>query len=107
MKNVLVVAGLFAVGMIIYIVYIEFLTDIAIGWRAYKRGDYETALEYYVKACYGGESVACSNLGHMYKDGTGVKLNKQMALDYFGKACEMKNLYACEHYAELKKELGQ
>ena len=54
-----------------------------------------------------GVAVGCFKLGGMYYLGNGVRLSTQTALEYFGKACDMKLQEGCEIYATVKKELGQ
>ena len=45
----------------------------------------------YQKACDGGSTEECLNLGVMYANGYGVKQDYFKAKEYFGKACDLKN----------------
>ena len=66
--------------------------------------DYFKAVELFRKACNGGESMGCNNLGVMYEDGKGVKQDYFKAKELFGKACDMKEAKGCENYARLNEE---
>jgi hypothetical protein len=41
----------------------------------------------------------------MYDKGQGVRQDNNLALKYYGKACDMKNEGGCEDYSELKKSM--
>ncbi|HEC1790515.1 TPA: sel1 repeat family protein [Campylobacter lari] len=45
----------------------------------------------------------CSNLGVMYVNGKGVRKDTSKALEYFGKACDLKSDEGCQNYARLKQ----
>jgi TPR repeat protein len=40
----------------------------------------------------------------MYENGSGVRQSDAVALDYYGKGCDLKNSLGCEQYARLKKQ---
>jgi hypothetical protein len=52
----------------------------------------ETKLELNKKACDGGDTDGCFILGLMYHNGKGVKQNSQKALEFYDKACDMKDV---------------
>ena len=60
--------------------YADLLAD---GNREAKKKNYKKAFELYTKACSGGSSVACSNLGYYYKKGKGVKKNHDKSVKYY------------------------
>jgi TPR repeat protein len=61
------------------------------------------AAEFFKKACNGGYGAGCGNLGRLYERAQGVKQNINTALEYYGKACDLKEQDACDDYARLKK----
>ena len=73
----------------------------------YKYGDFPFKQDYFKaaslfrKACDGGEALACWSLAWLYQYGKGVRQNKTEALKYYGKACDLKDQYGCDLYAEL------
>lgn len=48
--------------------------------------------------CDLNDSVACYNLGVLYKKGQGVKQNLKRAKDYYGKACDLGLQQGCDVY---------
>lgn len=54
------------------------------------------------KACDGGVAVGCGNLSIMYEKGRGVKQNDGEAINYYGKACDLKEQRGCDNYVALK-----
>ncbi len=38
----------------------------------------------------------------MYESGTGVRQSNTKALEYYGKACDLKSQLGCENYAKSK-----
>lgn len=78
------------------------------------RQDYKKANELYLKACNGPKEktelnsilrskVACYNLGIQHENGNGTKKSIELALKYYGMACDMKNQTGCDDYARLKR----
>lgn len=65
------------------------------GKEAYKRGDYQSALELFERACESKEAEGCSNLASMYDKGEGVKKNKAKAMQLFQKACDSGDMGIC------------
>lgn len=51
--------------------------------------------------CNLNDSVACYNLGVLYKKGQGVKQNLKIAKDYYGKACDLGLQQGCDAYKNL------
>ena len=58
------------------------------GIRAYMRGDYKKAAEYFKKAADEGEVEAQVQMGHMYEYGYGVKQDDVKAFSYYKIAAE-------------------
>ena len=56
------------------------------------------------KACDGGETAGCLNLGNMYYQGEGVRQSNDIAQVYYGKACDGGNARGCKNYAILNEE---
>lgn len=65
------------------------------GKEAYKRGDYQSALELFERACEGKVAEGCSNLARMYSKGEGVKKSKAKAVQFFQKACDSGDMGIC------------
>ncbi len=63
--------------------------------QAYKSGNYSTAAKLYKKACDGGESSGCINLGIMYDKGKGVKQDYLTAAKLYKKACNGGDAFGC------------
>jgi len=55
------------------------------------------------KACDRGFAEACFLLGQAYEEGKGIRQSDTEALNYYGKACDLKEETGCEAYARLKK----
>jgi TPR repeat protein len=47
--------------------------------------------------------ISCSNLGVSYEYGKGIRKSGIKALEYYGKACDLKSVIGCKNYARLKK----
>jgi hypothetical protein len=61
---------------------------------AYDKGDYATAMKYYIKAANDGsepiwKSVAMNNLAWMYENGEGVAVDKAKAIDLYTQAANL------------------
>ena len=52
----------------------------------------------YKRACAGGSSAGCMNLGDMYAKGIGMIKNKKKALSFYGRACDIGFQEGCELY---------
>src|SRR5579871_4567556 len=52
------------------------------GVALYKKGQFAQAASAYKRAC-GGFAKACTNLGFMYNNALGVKLNHSIAAEYY------------------------
>jgi TPR repeat protein len=59
--------------------------------------DYAKAATLYTKACSGGSSNGCSDLGELYRRGLGVPKDAEKARTYLSKGCDMGNQYGCQH----------
>ena len=59
----------------------------------------------YKRACDGGYSESCYNLGFIYDNGIGVRQNKSIAKEMFGKACDGGYNSGCKDYAKLNKQV--
>ncbi|MFA6189036.1 MAG: tetratricopeptide repeat protein [Sulfuricurvum sp.] len=73
-----------------------------LGRLSYDRKDYFKAFESLYKACNAGVAAACVDVGNLYKDGHGTRLDLTKAADFYGKACDMKIQQGCEKYSQLK-----
>ncbi|WP_425537026.1 tetratricopeptide repeat protein, partial [Klebsiella pneumoniae] len=63
-----------------------------------------TAVEWYRKAADQGDATAQYNLGFAYANGQGVRQNKSMAKEFFGKACDGGMQDGCDSYKKLNEE---
>jgi len=61
-----------------------------------RKKDYKGAIELFERACVEGRSKACYQLGVIYRDGVGVKVNEQRAHSWFQLACQKDNVAACD-----------
>jgi uncharacterized protein len=64
---------------------------------------YRNAFKLFSKACDGGNSKSCNQLGIMYLNGEGTKQNQLTAKRYFKSACDLGNSDACKQYETLKE----
>ena len=70
--------------------------------------DFPLAIIFYQKAIDEGDKRTpniLATLGYMHKDGEGVTQNKQIALEYFKKACDMDGKSGCTAYIQLQLKL--
>ncbi len=63
------------------------------------------AKQAYEKACTGGISSGCNNLGIWYIKGDNVPQDNEKALEYFNKACNMKDENGCKNYIKVKNKI--
>ena len=56
--------------------------------KAYNRGRYSTAMEYFSRASDDGNIIADWYLGHMYRLGRGVTMNQAVAYSYYSRVSE-------------------
>ena len=47
--------------------------------------------------------VGCGMLGVMYEKGNGVRQDKYMAKEYYGKACDLGAQDGCDEYKRLNR----
>ncbi|HHM2306166.1 TPA: tetratricopeptide repeat protein [Haemophilus influenzae] len=68
-----------------------------------KQDDFE-AVNWYRKAAEQGDADAQAILGFLYLLGErGVQVNKSLAKEWFGKACDNGNQNGCEYYGKLNR----
>lgn len=91
LKNIIALVGLASIVM---------AGDFESGVNAFEKKQYQSAFQYFSKACEKGDANSCLNLGNTYYDGSIVKQNRVKAKDYYGKACELKSTLGCQYYAE-------
>jgi hypothetical protein len=80
--------------------------DFMEGWRAYQRGDFETALEQWTSLAERGDPVAQYNVGVMYDEGTGVETNVEKIIGWWRKAADQGHRMAQHNLALLFIERG-
>lgn len=75
-----------------------------IGVEKEKKGLYDSAIEYFKKACDGGIGIGCYSLGLLYEDGNGVPKDtgkaekfKKQGLELSRNACDKGNTLSCAH----------
>ena len=54
----------------------------------------------YREKAYEGDTKAMNNLGVCYERGTGVKVNLEMAFEWYMKAAELGDVYGCFNVGE-------
>lgn len=64
----------------------------------YNNKDYDTALEWYIKAADMGCSISPMIIGHMYYDGAGVEQDIGTSMDWYLEASNCGNVYAMNYY---------
>ena len=52
---------------------------------------------YLKKSCDAGNAEKCFKLGHIYRDGTGIKINYTNAIKYYRMACDNGYVEACNN----------
>ena len=68
------------------------------------RQSYQKAFEIYKNLCDKKISIGCYNLGAMYSSRLAVEtVDREKALDFFGKGCDYKSTISCERYALFNK----
>jgi len=65
--------------------------DYSVGFKAYQRGDYATAIQIFRQLADQGNTEAQLILGNMYKDGIGVMQDYKEAVKWYRKAAEQGN----------------
>ncbi|PSM51741.1 Sel1 domain-containing protein [Campylobacter blaseri] len=65
---------------------------------------YEKAILILKKACDLKLAKSCLDLGVLYANGKFVNQNLEIAKDYFGKACDLRDPIGCESYKILNKD---
>ena len=59
--------------------------------------------KYAEKGCGLKNGLSCYNLGVSYANGQGVRQNKAVAKDYFGKACDLEYQEGCDAYKKMNE----
>lgn len=65
--------------------------------------DYFKSVEWSKKAALQGDADAQYSLGWLYRHGAGVRIDKEEAREWFGRACDNGNQSGCNAYKELNK----
>ncbi len=81
-----------AIGLVAVALFVGSVTvhaaDFDVGYEAYKRGDYTTALRIFRKLADQGDAHAQTNLGIMYGNGQGVPQDFAEAVKWYRKAAD-------------------
>jgi TPR repeat protein len=64
--------------------------------------NYTKAVELFTKACDGGHTVGCNNLGVSYHEGKGVVQNDTKAIELFTKACNGGDELGCNNLKNIQ-----
>ena len=59
--------------------------------------------EYYDKSCQLGYGEGCTNLGALYANGNGIKIDIEKASEYFAKGCDLGHEQGCKYETQLKE----
>ena len=70
--------------------------------RGVKEDNFE-AVKWYRQAAEQGNAKAQSMLGVAYLFGEGVQVNKSLAKEWLGKACDNGEKVGCEYYGKLNR----
>ena len=70
--------------------------------RGVKQDNFE-AVKWYRQAAEQGNAEAQSMLGVAYLFGEGVQVNKSLAKEWLGKACNKGEQNGCEYYGKLNR----
>lgn len=63
--------------------------------------DASKALEYFTKACDGGDIDGCLNAGKYFEDGEEITKDLHLAVTFYTKACDAGEAYGCMILANL------
>ena len=87
-----------AIGLVAVALFVGIVTahaaDFSVGYEAYQRGDYATALRIMRELAGQGNVVAQFNLGFMYDNGLGVTQDYAAAMRWYRKAADQGNAKA-------------
>ena len=67
------------------------------GLEATERGDYQTAFKLWLPLAEQGDAIAQVLLGK------GIQVNKSLAKEWFGKACDNGDQGGCKYYGKLNR----
>ena len=56
------------------------------------------------KSCSLNDGMGCGRLGRLYVKGLGVKQNKKISKEYYGKACDLGLQEGCDEYRKLNEQ---
>lgn len=65
--------------------------------------DVPRALELYMRACRGGESIGCVSIAHVYEEGVGGTRDLLKAAQMYGRACRLGSKMACLRLDRLRR----
>ncbi len=92
-----------AIGLVVIALFVGSMTahavDYSVGYEAYRRGDYATALRIFRQLADQGNADAQCSLGLMYGFGNGVTQDYAAALKWYHKAAD-------QGYADAQLNLG-
>lgn len=77
------------------------IADVKAGVDAWGRGEYESAVKQWRDPALKGDPDAQFNMGQAYKMGRGVKVDLNVALDWYRKAAAQGHLQAADSYGHL------
>jgi len=87
-----------AIGLVAVALFLGSVTahaaDLGAGVKAYKRGDYPTALRIFRQLADQGDATAQVFLGIMYADGNGVTQDYAVAVKWYRKAADQGQRHA-------------
>lgn len=81
--------------------------DVKDGVDAWSRGEYDKAVANWREPALKGDADAQFNLGQAYKTGRGVKMDLNVALDWYNRAARQGHLQASDSYGHLLHYQGK
>ncbi|WP_455011211.1 tetratricopeptide repeat protein [Haemophilus parahaemolyticus] len=73
------------------------------GLTVYEQSDYQTAFKLWLPVAEQGYAPGQFILGLSYILGKGVQVNKALAKEWLGKACDNGDQQGCEYYGQLNR----
>lgn len=83
------------------------IADVKDGVDAWSRGEYDKAVAQWRDPALKGDADAQFNLGQAYKTGRGVKMDLNVALDWYSRAAKQGHLQASDSYGHLLHYQGK
>ena len=68
--------------------------------------DHETSFAWFMKAAEQGDNIGYHQIGRAYQSGLGIEKNPELALKYYGLACDLGLSEACFELQELSQQQG-